>query len=323
MRALWYDICVAQLLNRKAAARRDLRIRLLVKGAMQKNSEIATAKNAAHDAHASAHDAATNPWSVRLGRCGYVAKGVVYLLIGVLALKAAMGSGGKTTGNAGAIETLYQQPFGRFLVTIVAIGLFAYALWLFVAAALDLEGKGMEAKGVATRLVFAIVGGSYVALGIGALRLALHRSSGGKSSDAQTQDWTARLLKHPGGVALVVLIGLIVLGVAGYFFFEAVTAHFRKKLNLSGAHVGERRWVVPLGRVGYAALGVVNTIVGIFLIIAALRNNPGQAKGVGGALAEITQRPYGAFLLGIVAIGLIAYGAYTFVEARYRQLVRA
>jgi len=291
---------------------------------MQKNSAITTAKNAAHDAHAGAHDAATNPWSVRLARCGYVAKGVVYVLIGVLALKAAMGSGGgKTTGNAGAIETLYQQPFGRFLVTIAGIGLFAYALWLFVTAALDLEGKGTEAKGVAARLVNVIVGGSYVALGIVALQLALHRSSGGKSSDAQTQDWTARLLKHPGGVALVVLIGLIVFGVAGYFFFEAATAHFRKKLNLSGAHAGERHWVVPLGRVGYAALGVVNTIVGIFLIIAALRNNPGQAKGVGGALAEITQRPYGAFLLGIVAVGLIAYGAYTFVEARYRQLVRA
>ena len=291
---------------------------------MQKDSPIATAKNAAHDAHAGAHDAATNPWSVRLARCGYVAKGVVYVLIGVLALKAAMGSGGgKTTGNAGAIETLYQQPFGRFLVTIAGIGLFAYALWLFISAALDLEGKGTEAKGVAARLAFAIVGGSYVALGIVALRLALHRSSSGKSSDAQTQDWTARLLKHPGGVALVVLIGLIVFGVAGYFFFEAATAHFREKLNLSGAHAGERNWVVPLGRVGYAALGVVNTIVGIFLIIAALRNNPGQAKGVGGALAEITQRPYGAFLLGIVAIGLIAYGAYTFVAARYRRLVRA
>ncbi len=289
---------------------------------MQKNSPIASAKNAAHDAHASAHDAATNPWSVRLARCGYVAKGVVYVLIGVLALKAAMGSGGKTTGNTGAIETLYQQPFGRFLVAIVAIGLFAYALWLLVAAALDLEGKGADAKGVGARLAFAIVGGSYIALGIVALRLVLHQS-GGKSSGAQTQDWTARLLKHPGGVALVVLIGLIVLGVAGYFFFQAITAHFRKKLTLAGAHAGERHWVVPLGRVGYAALGVVDMIVGIFLIIAALRNDPGQAKGVGGALAEITQRPYGALLLGIVAIGLIAYGAYTFVEARYRQLVRA
>ncbi len=290
---------------------------------MQKNSPVATAKNVAHDAHASAHEAATNPWSVRLARGGYVAKGVVYLLIGVLAVKAAMGSGGKTTDNRGAIETLYQQPFGRFLVGVAAVGLFAYALWLFVSAALDLEGKGTDAKGVTARIAFAIVGGSYAALGVLALQLVLHRSSGGKSSDTKTQDWTARLLKHPGGVALVVLIGLIVLGVAGYFFFQAGTAHFREKLNLSGAHVGERHWVVPLGRVGYAALGVVNTIIGIFLIIAALRNNPGQAKGVGGALAEITQRPYGALLLGIVAVGLIAYGAYTFVEARYRQLVRA
>ena len=290
---------------------------------MQKNSAIATAKNAAQGAGASARDTATNPWSVRLARCGYATKGAVYLLIGFLAAKAAVGSGGgKTTDNSGAIETLYQQPFGRFLVGIVAIGLFAYALWLFVAAILDSERKGTDAKGLVARLAFAIVACSYIAFGALALRLVLHRSSGRKSSDTKTQDWTARLLAHPGGVVLVVLAGLIVLGIAGYFFFQAVTAHFREKLNLAGAHAAEGKWVVPLGRFGYAALGVVDAIIGIFLIIAAVRHNAGAAKGVGGALAEITQRPYGALLLGLVALGLIAYGLYTFVEARYRQLVR-
>lgn len=282
------------------------------------------AKHAAQDAGANAHEAARNPWSQRLARCGYATKGAIYLLIGVLAAKAAFGaSGGKTTDNTGAIDTLYQQPFGRFLVGVIAVGLFVYALWLFVAAALDPERKGTEAKGVVARVAFFIVGCSYAALGVLALRLVLHRSNGGKSSDTKTQDWTARLLAHPGGVVLVVLIGLIVLGVAGFFFFQAATARFRDELNLSGAHAAERRWVVPLGRGGYAALGVVNAVIGIFLIIAALRHNAGEAKGVGGALAEITQRPYGALLLGIVAIGLIAYGAYTLVEARYRRLVRA
>ncbi len=289
-----------------------------------KNAPLAAAKTTAHDAQRTAREAATNRWSTRLARCGYATKGVVYLLIGGLAAKAAAGAGGgKTTDNSGAIETLYQQPFGRFLVGIIAIGLFAYALWLFVSALLDPERKGTDAKGLGARGAFAIVGCSYVTLGILALRLVLHRSSGGQSSDTKTQDWTARLLKHPGGVALVVLAGLIVLGVAGFFFFQAVTARFRTRLSLTGAQGGVRRWVVPLGRVGYAALGVVNTIIGLFLVIAAFRRNAGEAKGVGGALAEITHRPYGALLLSIVALGLVAYGAYSLVEARYRQLVRA
>lgn len=288
-----------------------------------KHAPMAAAKHAARNAGSNAREAATNPWSRRLARGGYATKGVVYLLVGVLAAKAAAGSGGKTTDNAGAIETLYQQPFGRLLVGIIAVGLFVYALWLVVAAVLDPEAKGTEPKGVVARLAFAIVGCSYAALGFLALRLVLHRSSSGRSSDAKTQDWTARLLKHPAGAAVIVLIGLIVLGVAGFFFFQAITARFRDQLNMADAHAAERRWVVPLGRVGYAALGIINTIVGLFFVIAALRHNAGEAKGLGGALNEITLRPYGAFLLGVVALGLVAYALYTFAEARYRQLVRA
>lgn len=287
-----------------------------------KHVPVAAAKHIARNAGANARATATNPWSRRLARCGYATKGVVYLLIGILAAKAAAGSGGKTTGNAGAIETLYQQPFGRALVGIIAVGLFAYALWLFVAAALDPEGKGTDAKGLVARLAFAIVGCSYAVLGFLALRLVLHRSSGGQSSDAKTQDVTARLLQHSFGVAVIVLIGLIVLGVAGFFFFQAFTARFREQLNMADARAVERQWVVPLGRAGYAALGVANTIVGLFFIIAALRHNAGEAKGLGGALNEITQRPYGALLLGVVALGFVAYGLYTFAEARYRRLVR-
>ncbi len=288
-----------------------------------KHAPAAAVKHAARDAGANARATATNPWSRRLARGGYATKGIVYLLIGVLAAKAAVGSGGKTTDNAGAIETLYQQPFGRALVGIIAVGLFVYALWLFVAATLDPEGKGTEAKGLVARLAFAVVGCSYAALGFCALRLVLHRSSGGQSSDAKTQDVTARLLQHPFGVAAIMLIGLIVLGVAGFFVFQAITARFRDQLNMADASAAERRWVIPLGRVGYAALGVVNAIIGLFLIIAALRHNAGEAKGLGGALNEITQRPYGALLLGVVALGLVAYALYTFAEARYRRLVRS
>lgn len=287
---------------------------------MQRPS-ITTAKHAAHDTEATARDAATNPWTVRLARCGYTTKGVVYLLVGTLAARAALGRGGRTTDNRGAIATLSQQPFGRALVALVTLGLFAYALWLFIAAALDPGRKGTDAKGAATRVGSAALGCSYAALGVIAAKLALQRA-GGKNSDQATRDWTARLLAHPFGVALVVLIGLAVLGAAGFFFWQAATARFRDELDLREANAAERGWVVPLGRAGHAALGAVDVTVGIFLIIAAVRRNAGEAKGVGDALAVLAQRPYGWALLGAVALGLVAYAAYTFAEARYRRLVR-
>jgi hypothetical protein len=287
---------------------------------MQHRTMIA-AKRAAHNAGETTRDAATHPWSIRLARCGFATKGIVYLLIGILAAQAAFGVGGTTTDNRGAIEALYQQPFGRALVGLVALGLFAYALWLFVAAALDPERAGTDPKGAATRAVSAMLGGSYAALGVVAARLVVQQRSSGKDSDATTHDWTAKLLAHPFGAALVVLIGLIVLGVAGYFFFQAATARFRDKLDLADANAAERGWVGPLGRVGFAALGVVDVIIGLFLIIAAVRHNAGETKGVGSALAAVAQRPYGGVLLGVVATGFMAYAAYTFAEARYRRLI--
>ena len=139
---------------------------------------MTAAKRAARDAGATAREAATHPWTVRLARCGYATKGVIYLLVGTLAARAAFGRGGETTDNRGAIATLYQQPFGRFLVALVALGLFAYALWLFVAAALDPERKGSDAKGAATRVGSAALGCSYAALGVVAAKLVLQRGGG-------------------------------------------------------------------------------------------------------------------------------------------------
>lgn len=276
--------------------------------------QIRTAKRAARNA-------AAHPWSIRLARYGFATKGLVYLLIGLLATQAAFGAGGKTTDNRGAIETLDQQPSGRVLVGLVALGLFAYALWLFVAAMLDVERMGSDAKGALARVGLVVLGCTYAALGVVAARLVIQQRSTGKDSDTATRDWTAKLLAYPFGAALVVLIGLIVLGVAGYFFFQAATARFRDTLDLKGASDTERDWVGPLGRVGFAALGVVDVIIGLFLIIAAVRRNAGETKGVGSALAVLAQQPYGGVLLGVVALGFIAYAAYTFAEARYRRLV--
>ena len=274
-----------------------------------------------NEAKYTARRAAANPWVTRYARFGYVAKGVVYAIIGALAAKAALGRGGATTDRNGAIQTLYQQPFGKFLLAIVTIGLFGYALWSWIQAALDTEGKGHDIKGVIGRAGYAAVGFSYAGLALAALQLVLHQSSAGKSTDANAQDWTARLLHAPLGVTLVVLAGAIALGVALRQANYAYTARFQQRLELYSLSAEARAGIILLGRWGMAALGVVFAIVGAFLIVAALRHDPHQAKGLGGALQTLAVQPFGPFLLGIVAIGLIAYGAYSLVEARYRRMV--
>lgn len=269
-----------------------------------------------------ARNVATSRWMLMLARLGYAIKGVVYIIIGLLAVQLAVGVGGKATDQKGALTTISLLPFGQFLLVIMVIGLFGFALWCFIQALFDTEGQGSQAKGIIARIGYAFVGISYAALGYGALRLLLGAGSAGKSSGTNTQDWTATLLKQqPFGVALVVIVGLVVLAVAFYLFSIAYTAKFQARLSLTGLNAQMKRIVIGLGRLGYAALGVVFTIISIFIIVAAVQHSPGQAKGLDGALQELTrQQPFGPLLLGIVALGLIAYGIYSFVEARYRRL---
>ena len=284
-----------------------------------KAPDTATIRAAGRNAEHTARQTAQHPAITRIARCGFAARGVLYLIIGGLALKAAFGAGGGTTDNPGAIAALYQQPFGRFLVTLIGIGFLIYGLWLWVQAALDTEGYGSDIKGVGARIGCAILGCSYLGLSLIAFGLVTHKRSNTTSTDRETQDWTARLLAHPFGVVVVVIAGLVVLGVAGFFVYQSATARFRDRLDLHNTWA--RTWAPPLGRIGYAALALADLPVGIFLIVAALRHNASEAKGLGGALAELAQRPYGQFLLATVALGLIVYGCYSFIEACCRRLV--
>ncbi len=206
---------------------------------------------------------------------------------------------------------------------MVAIGLVAFALWSLIQAIYDTEGKGSQAKGIIARIGYAAVGMTYAALALGAYQIATSTGSGGKSSSTSTQDATATLLQLPFGVPLVVIVGLVVLGVALYLFAKAYTKKFQNTLNLATLKAQVQRVVIFLGRLGYGALGVVFTIIGFFLIVAAVQFNPHQAKGLDTALSELLHLPFGPVLLGMVALGLIAYGVYSFVEARYRRLGRA
>jgi Domain of Unknown Function (DUF1206) len=279
-------------------------------------------QSAGHAANRTARTAASSRWMGILARLGYAAKGVVYLIIGWLALQVAIGAGGKTTDQRGALQTISEQSYGKFLLILVGIGLVGFAIWCFLQAWFDTEGKGSDIKGIIARLGYAVTGVAYAILAFGAYQLVagMRTSNATKSTTASTQDVTAQLLNHSWGVALVVILGLIVIGVACYMFARALTAKFRRRLLLTGLSAQLRGGVIFLGRFGYAALGVVFSIIGIFLIIAAVQHNPHEAKGLDAALRTLAQQSYGPLLLGIVALGMVAYGVYSFVEARYRRV---
>ena len=263
------------------------------------------------------------PWVERWGRCGYAAHGIVYGLVGVLAAAAAVGSGGATTDAQGVLERVITAPFGQLLLGLVAIGLVGYAAWQFIQAGLDTERKGTEAKGLVARVGYAITGVVHLGLALFAVRLLGGASSAGENSDQAAQDWTARLLSQPFGQALVGVVGLIVIGVGLRQLYLAYSTDFQQDLNFSSMSADQQRWVIRAGRAGFAARGIVFGVIGGFLIMAAIQAEPGQARGLGGALATLTTSPAGPWLLGLVAVGLVAYGLFTLVASRYRLMVRA
>jgi hypothetical protein len=276
------------------------------------------------DAERTARSAATSRTVTTLARLGYAVKGVVYIVIGFLAILLVTGHGGGATDQNGALKAIYASPlgegFGRFLMIVITVGLFSFALWSLIQAVFDTDHKGRRAKGIAARVGYAGVAISYGLLGVGAYQIASTGSTSSKSSTSSAQNWTGLLLKQPAGVILVIIVGCVVLGIAAYLFARAYRASFRRYLNLASLSAPARKGVIAFGRLGNAALGVVFLIVGLFLIIAAVKHNPGDAKGLDAALVELLKQPFGPWLLGVVALGLLAYGVYSFAEARYRQV---
>ena len=267
-----------------------------------------------HHAEKAARNA--GPWVKRLARAGYVAYGTVYVLVGVLALQAAFGGGGGATGQEGALRSILVAPLGRVLLCLVALGLLAYAAWRLYQGIMDPENEGGDAKGVAKRIDHGLNGLFHAALAFSAGQLALGSGGVGGSPD----DWTASLMSQPLGRPLVVAAGAVILGAGLYQFYKAYTADFRDELKSHEMSLREKRWTTHAGRLGYAARGAVFCVIGIFLVQAALQADPQEARGLGGALETLARQPFGPYLLGAVAVGLVAYGAFMFVMARYRRI---
>lgn len=258
------------------------------------------------------------PWIRRFGRFGYMAKGVVYGMIGILAALAAFGPEGETTGTSGALQSIAEMPFGEVLLWIIGIGLIGYIVWDFIKAIKDPENEGTDAKGLIKRTGYFISGIIYANLAFGAIKLASHTGNAGGGDSEQTM--STKLMEQPFGVWLVGLVGAIIIGYGLYELFSGVKEKFMEKFKTNEMNAKERKIARISGKVGLIARGVVLTMVGFFFIKTAYTHDPEHSKGLGGALDEMASQPFGQFLLAMVAVGLILYGIYQIIRGRYQHM---
>ncbi|WP_347861946.1 DUF1206 domain-containing protein [Salimicrobium sp. PL1-032A] len=258
------------------------------------------------------------PWIRRLARTGYMAKGFVYMVVGILSLLAAAGFGGKTTGTSGMFQSLARMPLGNVLVWMTGIGLFMYILWVLIKAILDPKGEGKSPGALLKRFAYLINAVIYGALAVQAIRIALNAATGGGGNSNQTL--SARLLEQPFGPWLVGAVGAIIIGYGVVELISGVTGKFMKKFILGDMDDHEKKIAKNSGKAGLTARGVVLGLIGFFFIRTAITHDPNQAKGLDGALSEISSQPFGRWILGVVALGLILYGVYQITRGRYEHM---
>ena len=256
----------------------------------------------------------------RLARVGYAARGVVYAVIGVLAVRVAIGDGGRTTDSRGALEAVARAPFGKVILVALGVGFAALAIWYVVVVFVDPSAtprRGKEA--VLSKIGKAVAAFAYGSLAVASYRLITGGSSGA-SGGQRAEGLTARALALPAGRVLVLLAAAIVLFSAVRRIRKGVQRRFMENLQTSRMDARLRTWASRLGAAGLSAQGLLFAIIGALLGWAAVTYEPSKAIGVDGALRAVASQPAGMILLGLVALGLLAYAAYSFIEARYRRL---
>ena len=260
--------------------------------------------------------AGQSPWVERLGRAGLVAKGLLYAVIGILAVQVALGGREESPDKDGALNAIAQQPFGRGLLILLALGLVAYGLWRLAQGFLDRDNEGEDAKGLAKR-GGAVAKAAWYFLLAGFTVDRIVSSGGGSSNEQQT---TAGVFDLPLGRYLVYGVGLAFVAAAAFNGYRAVTCKFNKKLKTGEMGDAEETAATGVGILGHLARMAVFGLIGAFLLEAAWTFDPKQARGLDGALLEVSQEAYGGLLLGAVAVGLLCYALYCFVQARYRRI---
>jgi len=268
------------------------------------------------DARSEGRRATHSPAFEALARIGFIARGVIYATIGLLAIQVAIHSSNEKTNQRGAMQTIEKQPFGHGLLIAVAIGLGGYALWRFVQAA---YGRGPEGGGDSSssgRIVALASGISYAAM----CALAVSVLLGTSSSSGNAHSSTAGVLSWPAGRWIVGAAGVVFIGVALYQGYKGISRKFLEEDKTEKMGPTARRWMTVIGVVGHLARMVAFGLIGIFVVKAAVDYAPKKAVGLDGALAKLAHQTYGTALLFVVAAGLVAFGLYSIADARYRRI---
>ncbi|CUU53935.1 protein of unknown function (DUF1206) [Parafrankia irregularis] len=251
-------------------------------------------------------------------RLGFAARGVVYLLIGVLAIQIARGNPDEQANRQGALREIADKPFGTGLLVLIAVGFAGYALWRLLEGAVGHREEADTKKRAVKRAASVIRGAIYLV--ITGSTITFLASDGASSSSGEPAPYTARVMAHSGGRWLVGAIGLVVVGVGVGMLAKGVTTGFEEKLERARMRPALLRAARRIGQVGYLARGVVFGLAGVFVVKAAVDFDPDEAKGFDGTLRSIADQAYGQVLLACCAAGLALFGAYSFIEARYRRL---
>lgn len=253
----------------------------------------------------------------KLGRVALATQGVLYLVIGALALDLARGDGDAEASQRGALEAAARQPFGRVLLLVLLVGLLAHMGWRVALAIRGEPGDDEDGGSVAKRVANAGRAVIYAGLAVAAARILL--GSGGDSGGGSEKESTATVLEWPGGRWLVIAAGLAVIGAGLWNLSKVVTATFLDDLDLSGLDRGPRRAVEGAGRVGYGARGVAFGLIGWFLVRAGLEHDPEEARGLDQSLRELATADHGPAVLAVLAVGMALFGAFRLMDARWRR----
>lgn len=254
-------------------------------------------------------------WLVIVARVGYAAKGVVYIVVGALAARLAVGWGGGTIGTTGALHAIADGPFGVLALATMAAGLMGYAVWRLINAATDAERKGDHPTGLAKRIGGALRGLAYGVLGAQTIHFLATRDEG----DGQDAEMVAtRIMGLPAGRWLAICVGFGFVGYGVYQLYRAGSSKVLKNIDTFDAGVKGSLWIRRLGRFGIAARAVVFGMIGMLGIRAAWTFDPSNAGGIEDSLDALAGGPRGMLILGVVALGLVSYGLFQLATARYR-----
>lgn len=272
--------------------------------------------SAARDVQSGGHQAARSRPLELLARAGLAARALVFAIVGVLALKLALGDGGgKTTDQQGALKEIAAQPFGKTLLVVVAVGLFGYAAWRLIRAAV---GHGAEERDDAKERVGGLASGLvYAVLFVSAVKIVLGSGGGGGGGEDQA---TGGVLGWPGGPYIVGAAALVLIGVGLDQGRKGLKRSFLEHSRTERMSHRVQKAFTAAGVFGHLARMVVFGVMGWFLMKAAIEFDADEAVSLDGALSELREAAYGPVLLGVVAVGLLGFAVYSAMDARFRRV---